>query len=175
MKIISSGSPGEALRSRCRVQMGCPPNHPCGRRLDVDSIYDHSSRSADARSRRSTRELASIRRGGDVSPITDDVSQKQSEGTGHCDSTGLLLGDASLTASSARIGSLIAASAVGKPTLQLHGHVDKMRWQLQVTLPDQKHYIIVTQSDIICLGKNTHPYEDTLRLPFEQGVEWLLS
>jgi len=122
-----------------------------------------------------------INRDADVSPVSimtagHPAGHPASEWTDRHqgDSPRPLLHDASLMAASSRIGDLIAARAGVRPIICLHGHPDRSRWQLVVKLPEQEHYIIVFQSDVLCLGKNLHPYEESLRMPFDEGVEWLL-
>jgi len=108
-----------------------------------------------------------------ISVLTDDAasSPPASMRTHH------LLYDESLMAASSRIGDVIKASAGVWPIIILQGHPDRQRWQLEVKLPGilDRRYVIVTQTDVICLGGHLDEYADTVRLPFEAGVEWLLS
>jgi len=108
-----------------------------------------------------------------IAVLTDDTALSPPA----CMRTRRLLYDESLMAASSRIGGVIQARAGVRPIIDLHGHPDRQRWLLKVKLPGilDRRYIIVTQTDIICLEKYMDPCAETVRLPFEAGVEWLHS
>jgi len=89
----------------------------------------------------------------------------------------LLLGDASLMAASRCISDLIQDRIGKKPIVQMHGHHDKRCWRLEVKVPGagvDERYIVVTQSDVICLWTRQCHTDDTLRMPLSEAITWLL-
>ena len=80
----------------------------------------------------------------------------------------------SLSDAGSRIRDLLQSAGV-TAQYQLQGDPDRAKWQIEVKVPGQQGYIVITQQSVICLHPARRQTSATICVPLQDGMRWLLS